>query len=64
MAKNANDLTTTDRELLGVEEVGGEQVDLSKSDIIVAVGRGVGGADKMGPAEELAKVLGAQENLH
>lgn len=48
-----------DREILGVEEVGGDQVDLSKADIIVAVGRGVGGADKMKPAEELAEVLGA-----
>ncbi|MEO1369800.1 MAG: electron transfer flavoprotein subunit alpha/FixB family protein, partial [Acidobacteriota bacterium] len=28
-----------DRELLGVEQVGGDQVDLSKADIIVAVGR-------------------------
>lgn len=47
-----------DRELLGVEQVGGDQVDLSKADVIVAVGRGVGGADKLGPIEELAKVLG------
>jgi electron transfer flavoprotein alpha subunit len=54
------DLKTTDREILGVEEVGGEQVDLTKSEIIVAVGRGVGGADKMGPTEELARVLGAE----
>lgn len=54
------DLTTTDREILGVEEVGGEQVDLTKSEIIVAVGRGIGGADKMGPTEELARVLGAE----
>lgn len=48
-----------DREILGVEEVGGEQVDLTKADVIVAVGRGIGGADKMGPVEELARVLGA-----
>lgn len=48
-----------DREVLGYEEVGGDLVDLTKADIIVAVGRGVGGADKMGVIEELAKSLGA-----
>ena len=49
-----------DRTILGVEEVGGDQVDLSKAGAIVAVGRGIGGADKLQPAEELAKVLGAE----
>jgi electron transfer flavoprotein alpha subunit len=49
-----------DREILGYEEVGGDQVDLTKADVIVAVGRGVGGADKMAPVEELAKALGAE----
>jgi electron transfer flavoprotein alpha subunit len=49
-----------DREILGYEEVGGDQVDLTKADIIVAVGRGVGGADKLGPVEDLAKALGAE----
>ena len=48
-----------DREILGYEEVGGDTVDLTKAEIIVAVGRGVGGADKMGPVEALAKALGA-----
>ena len=48
-----------DREILGVEEATGEQLDLTKSEIIVAAGRGVGGADKMGPIEELAAALGA-----
>ncbi|RMH21368.1 MAG: electron transfer flavoprotein subunit alpha/FixB family protein [Acidobacteria bacterium] len=48
-----------DREILGVEQVGGDQVDLSKAEVVVAVGRGVGGADKMKPIEELAEVLGA-----
>ncbi len=48
-----------DREILGYEEVGGDQVDLTKADVIVAVGRGVGGADKMGPVQDLAKALGA-----
>jgi electron transfer flavoprotein alpha subunit len=49
-----------DREVLGVERAGGEKIDLTKADVIVAVGRGVGGADKMGPVEELAKALGAE----
>lgn len=49
-----------DREILGVEQVAGEQVDLTKAEIIVAAGRGVGGADKMGPVEELARQLGAE----
>ncbi len=48
------------REILGVQEMGGERVDLSKADIIVAIGRGVGGADKLGPVEELARVLKAE----
>lgn len=48
------------REILGVQEMGGERIDLSKADIIVAIGRGVGGADKMGPVEELARVLKAE----
>ena len=49
-----------DREILGYEEVGGDTVDLTKADIIVAVGRGIGGADKMAPVEGLAKALGAE----
>jgi len=39
---------------------GGDEVDLTKADIIVAAGRGVGGQDKMGPLEELAKALGGE----
>jgi electron transfer flavoprotein alpha subunit len=49
-----------DREILGYEEVGGDTVDLTKADVIVAVGRGVGGADKMAPVEALARALGAE----
>ncbi|HJX27212.1 MAG TPA: electron transfer flavoprotein subunit alpha/FixB family protein [Thermoanaerobaculia bacterium] len=49
-----------DREILGYEEVGGEKIDLTKADYIVDVGRGIGGADKMGPIEDLAKALGAE----
>ncbi|MCG8460076.1 MAG: electron transfer flavoprotein subunit alpha/FixB family protein, partial [Holophagales bacterium] len=48
-----------DRELLGVETVGDDQVDLSKADIVVAVGRGVGKPENLGPVRELAEVLGA-----
>ncbi len=49
-----------DREVLGYEAVAAQQVDLTKADIIVAVGRGVGGADKLGPIEALARALGAE----
>lgn len=49
-----------DREVLGYVEAGGHQVDLTKADMIVAVGRGVGGADKLAPVEELARALGAE----
>jgi electron transfer flavoprotein alpha subunit len=48
------------REILGVEQMGGDTVDLTKADIIVSIGRGVGGADKMGPVEELARMLKAE----
>ncbi|MEM7353066.1 MAG: electron transfer flavoprotein subunit alpha/FixB family protein, partial [Acidobacteriota bacterium] len=50
---------SADREILGVEQAGDDEVDLTKADIIVGVGRGVGGPDKMAPLEELAKKLGA-----
>jgi electron transfer flavoprotein alpha subunit len=58
----ATDLSAVapDREVLSVERVGGEKIDLTKADVILAVGRGVGGADRMGPIEELAKALGAE----
>jgi len=49
-----------DREILGVEDVGGGGVDLTKAERIVAVGRGVGGTDKLGPVQELAAALGAE----
>ena len=49
-----------DREILGVEEVGGDTVDLTKADVIVAVGRGIGGGDKLEPVRELAAALGAE----
>lgn len=49
-----------DREILGVEEVAGGDVDLTKVPVIVAVGRGVGGEDRLGPVTELAAALGAE----
>jgi len=49
-----------DREILGYEQVTAQQVDLTKAGVIVAVGRGVGGADKIGPVEDLARALGAE----
>lgn len=56
----ALDALAPDREILGVESAAKEEVDLSKAEIIVAAGRGVGGADKMGVIQELAKALGAE----
>lgn len=47
-----------DRELLGVESVGGDQIDLSKADVVVAVGRGIGKQENMAIIEALAKALG------
>ncbi|MDX1999330.1 MAG: electron transfer flavoprotein subunit alpha/FixB family protein [Thermoanaerobaculia bacterium] len=49
-----------DRQILEIQAAGADQIDLTKSDVIVAVGRGVGGADKLGPIEELARALGAE----
>lgn len=49
-----------DREILRVEEAAADQVDLTQSELIVAVGRGIGDADNIGPLEELAAALGAE----
>jgi electron transfer flavoprotein alpha subunit len=51
---------TADREVLGVESAAKDEVDLSKAAVIVAAGRGVGGADKMGVIHALAGALGAE----
>lgn len=48
------------REVLGTEQAASQGVDLTKAETIVAVGRGVGGADKLAPIEELARLLGAE----
>ncbi len=50
---------TADRELLGVEQVGGDQIDLTKADVVVAVGRGIGKQENMAIIDALAKALGA-----
>ncbi|KAB2965526.1 MAG: electron transfer flavoprotein subunit alpha/FixB family protein [Thermoanaerobaculia bacterium] len=48
------------REIVGTEQVAADTIDLSKAAVILAVGRGVGGADKLAPIEELARLLGAE----
>jgi electron transfer flavoprotein alpha subunit len=50
-----------DREILGVEPVSAEKQkhSLTDADIIVSVGRGVGGEDKLGSIRALAEALGA-----
>ncbi|MCL4836382.1 MAG: electron transfer flavoprotein subunit alpha/FixB family protein [Thermoanaerobaculia bacterium] len=48
------------REVRGFESAGGGAVDLSKAEVIVAVGRGVGGQEKLAPVEELARLLGGE----
>ncbi|MEM9292426.1 MAG: electron transfer flavoprotein subunit alpha/FixB family protein [Acidobacteriota bacterium] len=55
----AFDAPSTSREILGVEAIGGDTIDLSKADVIVAVGRGVGGEDKLEASQQLAQILGA-----
>lgn len=52
--------TELQREVLGFERASTDQIDLTKAEIIVAVGRGVGGPEKLGPVEELAKLLGGE----
>ena len=42
-----------------IEELGGELVNLEGAEIIVSCGRGVGGAEGIGPVRELAEALGA-----
>jgi electron transfer flavoprotein alpha subunit len=49
-----------DRELLGIEQVGGDRIDLTKADTIVAVGRGIGKQENMPLIEGLAQALGAE----
>ena len=53
-------LPAPERELLGIEDAGGEKIDLTAADLIVSVGRGIGGPEKMAVIEELAAALGAE----
>jgi electron transfer flavoprotein alpha subunit len=49
-----------DRVVLGVEEAGEQEVDLSQAKIIVAVGRGIGKEENLTIIQELAAALGAE----
>ena len=49
-----------DREVLGVEEAGEQEIDLSQAEIIVAVGRGIGKEENLPIIVELADALGAE----
>ena len=49
-----------DREVLGVEEAGEQEIDLSQAEIIVAVGRGIGKEENLPIIQELAAALGAE----
>jgi electron transfer flavoprotein alpha subunit len=49
-----------ERDLLGVEDAAADVVDLTASERIVAVGRGIGGPDKLPIIQELAAALGAE----
>jgi electron transfer flavoprotein alpha subunit len=51
---------TAERELLGVEDAASDVVDLTASERIVAVGRGIGGPEKLGIIQELAAAFGAE----
>jgi len=48
------------REILGVEEAAGGDVDLSQAPVIVSVGRGIGDAENMPIMQQLADALGAE----
>ena len=48
------------REILGVEEAAGGDVDLSQAPMIVSVGRGIGDAENMPMMQQLADALGAE----
>jgi electron transfer flavoprotein alpha subunit len=49
-----------DRRVLGVEEAGEQEIDLSQAQIIVAVGRGIGKEENLPIIQELAAALGAE----
>lgn len=49
-----------EREILGAEQASSQEVDLSAAEAIVAIGRGVGGPEKLAPIRELAELLRAE----
>jgi electron transfer flavoprotein alpha subunit len=49
-----------ERDLLGVEDAATDVVDLTAAERIVAVGRGIGGPDKLGIIHDLAAACGAE----
>ena len=49
-----------DREHLGTEEAGGGEVDLSQAEVVVGVGRGIGGDEHLELVRELAAALGGE----
>ncbi len=49
-----------DRVVLGIEEAGEQEIDLSQAQIIVAVGRGIGKEENLPIIQELAAALGAE----
>lgn len=49
-----------DREILGIEEAAGGEVDLSQAPVIVSVGRGIGDAENIPIMQALADALGGE----
>ena len=54
------EIPAQERDLLGVQDAGGDKIDLTAADVIVAVGRGIGSPERMGLVEDLAAALGAE----
>ena len=58
MLLKADEPGDSGREVLGVEAAGGDDIDLSDADVVVAVGRGVGEPDKLQPIRDLVTAFG------
>jgi electron transfer flavoprotein alpha subunit len=46
------------RRVLGYEEVGGEDIDISEADVVVSAGRGIGDQENLALIEEFSRILG------
>ncbi|OQX21853.1 MAG: electron transfer flavoprotein subunit alpha [Desulfobacteraceae bacterium IS3] len=57
--KDAGDLSETTRHFLEVVEAEAGDVDITKSEVLVSVGRGIEEQDNLGIIHDLAKVMGA-----